>query len=375
MTAPSPAPSRVGIVAYATVDGGAEAYLRQLYGALEPLGFAGELFGAVPHWKGPVHDLPLGPKWNRGTVVPGLLRAPRERRAAARVVREAGGFDLIHMQYKREQILMSQPLSELAPVIWTEQGRFPDRRGTGPLRRLYARAARHIEAIVCVSDEVRCDVAEICGAGAPRLEVIPNPVDTYRFQPPTPEARAAARRELGVPADGRVLVTSGRLHPTKRIDLAIEAAGALPDAHLLVAGDGPDRARLEGLAASAGGGRVTFAGRLARPELAYSAGDVFALPSSAEAREGLSLAMLEAAASGLPVVTVRGSGMERYVAEGGGAVAEPSGASVAEALTALLADEPAARAAARRWAEGFDVATCAARHAELMTSIGEGRSR
>jgi glycosyltransferase involved in cell wall biosynthesis len=255
----------------------------------------------------------------------------------------------------------------MAPVLWTEQGRFPDRRGTGPLRAAYARAARDVGAIVCVSDAVRDDVAKICGPRGPRLEVIPNPVDTERFRPPSADERSAARAELGVPATvGPVFVTSGRLHPAKQIDLAIQAAAGVDGAHLVVAGDGPDRERLQGLA----NGHVTFTGRVDRPELVYAAGDAFVLPSSASAREGLSLAMLEAAASGLPVVTVEGSGMEEHASAGGGLVADPEPGSLAEALelaAALPGDRP------REWVAAFDLRSCARRHADLMRElIAEG---
>ena len=120
--------------------------------------------------------------------------------------------------------------------------------------------------------------------------VVPNAVDTSRFRRATPRARAAARAAFGVPADAQVALFAGRLVPKKRIGALVDALPA--DAHLLVIGDGPERAALARL-----GARVTHVPHLPHERMAdaYAAADVFALPSYGE---GLPISLIEALASG-----------------------------------------------------------------------------
>ncbi len=118
-----------------------------------------------------------------------------------------------------------------------------------------------------------------------------------RVEPPRVEVSGIKGKS---PRDARVIVLA-RLVPDKRVHLAIEAVSRLPGLSLLVAGDGPERARLEALAARLAPGRVQFVGQLARPEalarLAESA--VLLHPSAVEAAP---TAVLEALALSTPVV-------------------------------------------------------------------------
>ncbi len=147
-------------------------------------------------------------------------------------------FDLFHAQYKREQILLTPSLARMAPVVWTEHGRFVRGAVGRALAAAYRRSARHVHTIICVSHGVRDDLAEICGSREPRLVVIPNPVDVHRFRPPDEEERRAARRELGIAQGARpVVAVVSRVHPAKRIDLAVEAIKRLDGPTLRVTGD------------------------------------------------------------------------------------------------------------------------------------------
>lgn len=203
------------------------------------------------------------------------------------------------------------------------------------------------------------------GYGVPpaRIARLPNGVDLARFAPrPEPPG---LRAELGLEGR-RVILTATRLVPRKGVDRLIAALPAVlarePRAALLVAGEGPQRAALE---AAAAGLPVRFAGA-ARPEAMpglYALAEIFALPNRAEPGEsdGLPLVLLEAQASGLPVLCGQAGGAPEAVRDGetGLAVSGESAAAVASGLLCLLEDQAlagrlaaAGRAAAagRGWA-------------------------
>ena len=94
----------------------------------------------------------------------------------------------------------------------------------------------------------------------------------------------------------------GTLSWEKAPAVAVEAIGLLADAHLVVAGDGPERADLEALAERVAPGRVTFVGTVADPASLYAAADLLLLTSRTEATPGV---LIEAGMAGLPVVAAR----------------------------------------------------------------------
>ncbi len=114
--------------------------------------------------------------------------------------------------------------------------------------------------------------------------------------------KAAARARFGLPADVELLGCAARLHPTKRLDLAVRLLPRMPDRHLALAGQGADRERLERLAVELGAAtRVHFVGELQPTAIGefLAALDVFVFPTIAET---FGLAAVEAAAAGAPVV-------------------------------------------------------------------------
>ena len=138
-----------------------------------------------------------------------------------------------------------------------------------------------------------------------RLRVIVNGVDTGRFRPATAAERAKAREGAGVPATGPVLGIVGRFGPFKRHDLLIEAfemaADSHPGAHLLVVGGGgpQEQAVARQVRESRHCQRITLAGFQRDPSPFYRAMDLLVVPS---VNEGLSNAVLEAMACGIPVL-------------------------------------------------------------------------
>ena len=116
--------------------------------------------------------------------------------------------------------------------------------------------------------------------------------------------RDEARRRLNLPASATVLLWAGRFDPVKRVELAISCTEALgPDAHLLLAGDGPDRSRIDRLIAARDlSQQVHPLGWLDDLSLPFSAADALLLCSRTE---GVPNVVLQAMAFGLPVVAVR----------------------------------------------------------------------
>jgi glycosyltransferase involved in cell wall biosynthesis len=136
-----------------------------------------------------------------------------------------------------------------------------------------------------------------------------------------------------------VVLTCARLDPQKGHLTLLRAAAELPDTIFAIAGEGPDRPRLELAAAALGiADRVRFLGfRVDIPEL-LAATDVFALPSL---YEGSPLAVLEAMAAGVPVVSSRIGGTDELIEDGdSGLLVRPADhLALATALRRLLGDE------------------------------------
>jgi glycosyltransferase involved in cell wall biosynthesis len=144
--------------------------------------------------------------------------------------------------------------------------------------------------------------------GYKRTKIWSRGVDTRLFHP---DRRSQAWRErLGASnPDTPLLLYVGRLSPEKRVNWLRPVLDALPDAKLAIVGDGPARAELEALFA---GTSTTFTGYLCHKDLAlaYTAADVFTFPA---ANETLGNVVLEAMASGLPVVAPRSGGVLDHV--------------------------------------------------------------
>ncbi|MDG4792864.1 glycosyltransferase family 4 protein [Micromonospora sp. WMMD1082] len=322
--------STVTVISVSDTAGGAEAHTVALGQGLRQRGHDVILYGRCPGWEEHGLDrreIALGPKWSRRTMAAGILRVPLERHR----IREIADSSLYYLQFKREQIALTAPLARRAPVVWTEHGRWMG----GPAGRLllagYVRAAAHVARVVCVSEAVADDLVPVIGGS--KLVVVPNAIDTRRYTAPPAATRAALREQL-LPShfqDRRVAILAARLHGAKRHDRAIAAALASGCA-LVVVGDGPDRERLERL--SAGNADVHFTGhREDVPDL-LAAADLYLYCGAAT--DGTPTCVLEAAASGLPIVAFHGDpGTELVPRCGGLVIADPADLTVGT-VTALL---------------------------------------
>lgn len=140
-----------------------------------------------------------------------------------------------------------------------------------------------------------------------RVVLINNGIDEqlWKF---SAKSRTTIRTDLGISEDAFVGIFVARLHPQKGADIAIRSLQQLPKevlGHLIVCGDGPQRALLESLVSDLGlSQRVHFLGRLTQEQsaAAMSAADVLVFPTRRQ--EGLPLSVLEALAGGLRLITV-----------------------------------------------------------------------
>lgn len=195
-----------------------------------------------------------------------------------------------------------------------------------------------------------------------RVVVIPPATDVERFRPRAPGERVYAA------------VTVAALIGRKRVHDLIEAAALLrarhPEARYAVAGDGPLRTALEGLAQARGvGDRFDFLGHVGPVEDVYADARVFVLPSEAE---GLPIGILDAMAAGLPVVATDVGEIATVIrpGENGALFAVGDAASLADRLDEILsrpevAERMGARARADAEAE-FSVAAVADRYRQLL---------
>jgi teichuronic acid biosynthesis glycosyltransferase TuaC len=266
--------------------------------------------------------------------------------AAWRLRRETG-FEAIDAHFVYPEGVAAALLGRLfrVPVLLTLRGLLPLlvpyalRRPQ--LRWALARAAR----VIAVSAPLREDAVAL-GLPRERVRVIENGVDPELFRPLD---RGAARRGLGLPPEGRLLVSVGTLSPRKGFHLVIEALPALaarfPDLRYAIVGgagaEGAQEGELRLLAERLGvAGRVHFAGAQRREALAawYSAADLSVLPS---AHEGCPNVVLESLACGTPVVATPVGDIPRILAgsEAGseaGRIVEREVAALAEGIAGAL---------------------------------------
>jgi glycosyltransferase involved in cell wall biosynthesis len=352
------------VISSSDADGGAEAYMARLYSLLQGRGINGHLVGRMSRWNReslPATLIETGPKWNRRDLLKGIPRLPSELDATHQAVRNLRP-DVIHMHFKREQIGMTRTLSRDTPVIWTEHGKFPDAWDGRILAAGYRAAARHVEHIICVSESVADEVSHITRARAP-ISVIPNAVDSDYFHPVDDGTKMAARAQLGLPKSGPLVVYVGQLHEAKLPLLAASTSGHLA-ANVAVFGDGPALSQLRELASTSQNLHVM--GRTSDVRLAYQAADALIFTSSGVG-EGMPFSVVEAAAVGLPIVSNVGHGMEKFIADLGGRLCDPTPIALAEGLTAALGDR-AAGVRAREWVESNDLHSWVEKHQRILES-------
>lgn len=228
---------------------------------------------------------------------------------------------------------------------------------------------------IAVSEDIAVRLVDLFGWPRQRITVVHNgvPVPTER-----PKADAVLRAQL-LAGQRAVVLVPARLDALKGHEFLLEAVRELEHVQVVVAGDGPERAKLEGLADRLGvRRRVTFLGfREDMPRLIACA-DVVVLPSLSE---GLPLAVLEAMAAGTPLVATAIGGSDEAVVDGVTGLLVPArdAAALAHAVERVLAHPEEARrraeAAAGRVAGEFSAETMVARVESVYEELLIGRER
>ncbi|OPY66931.1 MAG: Lipopolysaccharide core biosynthesis protein RfaG [Syntrophorhabdaceae bacterium PtaU1.Bin034] len=233
----------------------------------------------------------------------------------------------------------------------------------GLQQRLYE--SENLKKVIAISTMVKRDIIEHYHFPEEKISVVFNAVDLDRFNPRNRSLyREKKRTELGITDDRVILLLfAGNNYRLKGLETLIKALASLKcnfpgyDFRLLVAGRGHVH-RYKALSGRLGvSENVLFPGALEGMEQCYAAADIYVHPTF---YDSCSLTVLEALASGLPVVTSRFNGAADAIAsrEGGWVINDPGSASeLAEAISFYIDEERRSRAGAvaRSWMERYSL--------------------
>lgn len=279
-----------------------------------------------------------------GVPVVSLAREPGFHPALAvrlaRVLKQRD-IDIVHCHHYSPYVygLLAAVLQPTVQLVFTEHGRLSDAAPSRKRRFVNPLLSRWPGKLCAVSADLKNHmIAE--GFPARRVGVTYNGIDPG--QRPTAAERRAARESLGLPEGAFVVGTVGRLDPVKNLHLLLQTHAFLVSKHshvrTVIVGDGSERASLEAHAQSLGiTDSITFAGYRADVRALLPAFDVYMNTSS---YEGVSLTILEAMATALPVVATRVGGNPEVVIDQETGLLLPSIArSLADAVGGLIHDE------------------------------------
>ncbi len=323
----APRPLRIAAQNGAPVWGGAEIALARILAGLEGRG----------------HDVVLycnDPAVARGAAELGI-RTERRRLGGDLAIHDALHFAMALRHFRPDVLILGTFRKSWLGTLGARVARVPRVVSRIGLETDVARNAKYrfvfgrwVDAVVFNAEATRQRF----------LATMPSfrgPAVTIYTGVPTPVARGGGslRDELGIPAAARVVGSVGRLAGQKRYDRLVRALATLSDAHALIVGEGEERHALLALAAAEGvADRLHLPGHFADVGPALDAMDVFVLTSD---REGMSNALLEAMAAGLPVVSTDVSGAAEALAplpDGAspGVLVSSDPAEIARALGVLL---------------------------------------
>ena len=300
--------------------------------------------GAADEWIDGVRVLrrPNAAPWLRGRL---NLSTPRGLKKTAAAI--LPNVDALHVhEFRTAENLLTLPLAQTfnKPIVLSPHGTLALGVGRSRLKagwdRLFSgRVARRIDHVNALTETEFDDAKKLWQAlgqsQMPTFSVIPNGIHLRHFADLPDDADFRRRHGLG---EMPTVLFMGRLQRRKGLDALIQAfqQANVEHSRLLIAG--PDEGMMKAIQAlAADDERIVIAGYLDGEERrrALAAGDVFALPAVGE---GLSMAALEAMASGMPVILSPGCNMNEVETVGAGYVAAPSADAFAVKLRLLLAD-------------------------------------
>lgn len=299
--------------------------------------------------------------------------------AFVRAIREVQP-DIVHSRnWGAVEAVMAGRWTRSCAVVHSEHGMESDAGAKEPWRRRgFRRLAFELaDRVVSVSYKLRDLHARRTGFAAHKIAVIHNGVDGRRFYP-DPEARMRIRRELGIFPDEFCIGSVGNLFPVKDHMTLLQAiekvAGRAANGRVLIFGEGPELPRLQAFAIDHPdwGRRVSFHGSSNRVAEMLNAMDVYVLPSI---NEGISNSLLEAMATGLPVIATATGGNPEVILNGESGLLCPVGDSgrLAEQLLALLARkdlrDQLGQRALRRVTEDFSIDAMVRNYAQMYEGL------
>ncbi len=280
----------------------------------------------------------VGGRWDAAALSRALLRPLKG-------IRVQFPFDVIDAQFFWPDGPAAVSLGQAfgVPVSIKARGADIHHWGHNPATAAQVLAAgQAADGLLAVSEAMRADMIAL-GMPSEKIAVHRTGIDRAAF---APRARADAKAALGI--RGPLLVTVGALIARKGQAFAIDALAQLPDATLVLIGQGDDLSALKAQAARLGlADRVRFLGAVPHASIAdwLAAADAMVLPT---ASEGLANAWVEALACGTPVVTCDVGGARELIdrPEAGRLVARDAGAIAAAVRELIAADYPRASVAA-----------------------------
>jgi sugar transferase (PEP-CTERM/EpsH1 system associated) len=371
-----PAPIRILHVVDSLGKGGLENGLINLIERLDPDRFEHVVY-AIRR---------LGEKASR---LPGRVRVmclgkketdfPVHVAALVRGIREVGPAIVHSRNWAAIEAVVAGRWVRSCAVVHSEHGFESEASAPEPwrrtrFRRLAFELAHHVMA---VSYQLRDFHAKRTGFPAPKITVIHNGVDSRRFHA-DPAARVRARGELGISPDEFCIGSVGNLYPVKDHVTLLRAvdgfASACKDWRLLVIGEGPEFAELETFVSAhrEWRKRVSFLGSSNRVAELLNAMDVYVLPS---VNEGICNSLLEAMATGLPVIATATGGNPEVVADGDSGLLFPVGnfRQLADQLLVLQAGRDLCtklgQHALRRVREDFSIDSMVRKYEQLYESL------
>ncbi len=249
-------------------------------------------------------------------------------------------IDALHVHHATALILSGMParLAGVPRVVMTEHAlhQFIEQHS---YRRATTRYCKFADAVTLVESQQVQYFHDVLAVPTAKLHYISNGA---RLRARDGVVGSRTRRQLGVPHDAFVLIFAGRLQPIKGLDTLLRAAHLLPkDAfgviRILIAGDGPERARLERERDELGlQSIVSFLGPRSDVADLLQCADAFVMTSISE---GLPMALLEAMATGLPCIATAVGGIPDLFAGGAGILVPVSDAqAVANAIARVMGD-------------------------------------
>ncbi len=365
---------------YAPERGGIASFIQGLAGGLTALGHDARILSAIPgSQEFSTSDLPVSE-----FVLPeaGYFRRVRACRRAIDKTKHTAGFDrVIASSWSPFAVGLSKTVARVTDVLCHGMDLLEPARSVR-YRFLMRYTAGRISHLIANSNFTAKAAVRLTGQ-ARKVSVVHPGIDTAKFSPGSRQEQLLARH--GIASRAPIILSVGRLVERKGFDTVIAGFPAIlrefPDAVYVLAGEGPDKARLQELAGRAGvATRVCFAGEVSDSDLVglYRSSDVFVMPSRYVEGlgdvEGFGIVFLEAASCGVPAVGGRSGGIEDAIENGRtGFIADPMDSSdVCARICTLLRDAHLRRslgsAARKRAVEQFDWPVVAARYLRSVSA-------